>query len=626
MGFNKKVLSKAVSELDKAKAPAKPKDITVDPMGYWNPANQGKPVRVPGQGDPKGVDITMHKVNQPIWAQPNVGPGTIMYPEENRHFSGASYVDETPISRKGGTLKSKKYSKSISATNKLFAKNKLFKSKKSKIFDPNAEFQEGGVSSLEGDLISKVIMNRNRDKGFVDRAYALGANPGTSMFNVFEPDEFGQTMSHKMAWGTDDNGQAWMFPTVLNPNNEAIPVPNQYADYISSQGYKNATGMNQYQDGGSKLGPINLNPNPLSHYELNYGYNLPTKEDGGVNEDEYMDLTDKEIQAYRDGGYVVEELPEQEIGGYVQHELVKVQKGGTRKPLEISDPKKYAFRKAAYDDSLKMYNLGKKADKYFDLANNSKSDDVFTLNVKLHSKEREAMKDLKNKSKAKFNDVYAKQKAPIQPVIFKNSITNINYTKSKSTPSKKDDFIDIPKRKKFESPTTQFEKQKTDDSVTTDTDIVPEGYRRIGNLYTASRDEKTGKVTEKEKFMYEPIPHLDTKPIQQFTSPEQTIIPGKPYVKPKQYSGPRYGSLAGDENLNLPVGYTQQEREAARRKRDAEVFQRKNLEYQEQQRGAKQPVSQIRKDGGDVESWEDELDDNQIEELRRGGYVVEELD
>ena len=245
MGFNKKVLSKAVSELGKAKAPAKPRDITVDPMGYWNPANQGKPVRVPGQGNPKGVDITMHKVNQPIWAQPNVGPGAIMYPEDNRHFSGASYVDETQIGRKGGTLKSKKYSKSMSATNKLFAKNNLFKSKKSKIFDPNAEFKSGG----------------------------------------------------------------------------------------------------------SKLGPINLNPNPLSHYELNYGFNLPTKQEGGENEDEYMDLTNEEIQAYRDGGYVVEEISEYEEGGYVQHELAKAQGGGTIEEVwedELDEHTIALLRKAGY--------------------------------------------------------------------------------------------------------------------------------------------------------------------------------------------------------------------------------------------------------------------------------------
>jgi hypothetical protein len=41
------------------------------------------------------------------------------------------------------------------------------------------------------------------------------------------------------------------------------------------------------------------------------------------------ELSDEEIQAYRDGGYVVEEAPEYEEGGYVQHELAKAQGGKT---------------------------------------------------------------------------------------------------------------------------------------------------------------------------------------------------------------------------------------------------------------------------------------------------------
>jgi hypothetical protein len=217
MGFNKKVLSKAVSELGKAKAPAKPRDIITDPAGQWK--YPGQKTRIPGSS------ITMEGVNYPVWAQPNIGPGSMMQPGQDYNFPDADYVDETPMGRKGGTLKSSKYSSNISATNKLFTKNKLFQKKKSKIFDPNAKFKSGG----------------------------------------------------------------------------------------------------------SKLGPINLNPNPLSHYELNYGFNLPVKEDGGENEDEYMDLTDEEIQAYKEAGYEVDEEPEYEIGGYVQHELVKAQKGKTVK-------------------------------------------------------------------------------------------------------------------------------------------------------------------------------------------------------------------------------------------------------------------------------------------------------
>lgn len=313
--YNKKALRTIVNNLDKAKAPAKPKDIITDPMGQWK--YPGQKTRIPGG------DITMQGVSYPVWAQPNVGPGIVMQPGQDYKFPGADYVDETPMAKKGGSLK--KYSRSLEAKNKIFADNPLTKkpkSKKKKIFDPTStnyknggvnespslpltagrnvyetfaygmydrpgwKKQDGGVSNLEGDLISKVIMNRNKGVDFVDRAYALGDNPGTPMFNVPDDEQFGQRMSHKMAWGENDNGQAMMFPTVLNPNEEAIEVPNQYADYISSQGYKNATGMNQYQDGGEAW------------------------------EDE---LTDEEIQAYRDAGYQVDDLPEAQTGGYFSY-------------------------------------------------------------------------------------------------------------------------------------------------------------------------------------------------------------------------------------------------------------------------------------------------------------------
>jgi len=105
----------------------------------------------------------------------------------------------------------------------------------------------GTVNTLEGDLISKVIMNRNRDKNFVNRAYAVGQNP--NMFTLQDPENFGNVMSHKMAYGEDDAGQSYMYPTIMNPNNEAIKVPNQYADYISSDGYKKETNM-EYGKGG----------------------------------------------------------------------------------------------------------------------------------------------------------------------------------------------------------------------------------------------------------------------------------------------------------------------------------------------------------------------------------------
>jgi hypothetical protein len=110
------------------------------------------------------------------------------------------------------------------------------------------KFQEG-ANKLEGDLISKVVMNRNKDKDFVKRTQA------TNMFKTW--DDFDTKATHKMAYGEDNKGQSYMFPTIMNPNNEAVKVPNQYADYISREGYKKATGMS-YQGGSTKLkaGPV----------------------------------------------------------------------------------------------------------------------------------------------------------------------------------------------------------------------------------------------------------------------------------------------------------------------------------------------------------------------------------
>ena len=630
MGFNKKVLSKAVSELGKAKAPAKPRDITVDPKGYWNPANQGQPVRVPGQGNPKGVDITMHNVNQPIWAQPNVGPGAIMYPEDNRHFSGASYVDETQIGRKGGTLKSKKYSKSMSATNKLFAKNNLFKSKKSKIFDPNAEFKSGGSKLGPINLNPNPLSHYELNYGFNLPTKQDGGVQGNPWLYTSMQENEGKEPGQIIGLGADFQHKSGLHGEA----NVELPFFNRNAEGMSTQSlglkksYKGFTGdatLNNESYPGSKLNPslktsVGYNKNLGDH--VGFGIeatnnSVPGKlinpsiqagltynfQDGGENEDEYMDLTDEEIQAYRDGGYVVDEEPEYEIGGYVQHELVKAQKGGTRKPLEIADPKEYAYRNKMYADSLSAYNqslnnnksVSQEYSSWKDGASNQtrlkKGDSYGGVKV-VYNKSISEPSNFKNPHPGNEPIDYRKYelhlprtysdgphkgeytgsrivlnkttlpiyKKPVQPVTLKNGITNINYTKSKITPYKKA--------------------------------VQPVKFKKANEPINTTSNNTT-----------EPISTLPLKPIERFVSPEQTIIPGKPYIKPKPNVGPRYGTLAGDENLDLPSNYTQAEREAARRQRDAQEYQRKNLEYQQQQRG-NEPVAQVRKQGGILDTYQ----------------------
>ena len=900
MGFNKKVLSKAVSELDKAKAPAKPRDITVDPMGYWNPANQGQPVRIPGN------DITMQGVPYPVWAQPNVGPGSMMQPNQDYNFPGASYVDETPMAKKGGTLQSKKYSKSMSATNKLFAKNKLFQNKKSKIFDPNAEFKTGG----------------------------------------------------------------------------------------------------------SKLGTINLNPNPLSHYELNYGFNLPTEEDGGEADYEDQDLTDEEIQAYRDAGYEIEELPEAQVGGpqntagpraeeistnvdamnammkarmatdaafgnssaqrmispnpktydfgngnlgthfmasmgnqavpllqdkggneleynenpppsnedmnfrtpeeaqyfaehykevapmmkgfkkggYVQHELAKAQKGEEKQDPDISleDYLKLYENSLALEKGItsmpnyKLENTDTNVDDYLKQLETARNNWLEYDTV--HNKNRKEIQDRLNdkksppteKNRIAFEKILKEKLQPreiqdyytvVSPNNFyQRDITNafVNkeftpaYYDSRIKPSSRNTYYGYrPGRDGTEETFDKIELYKYDPvevkkqallkytdseeafqnalNKSTGNDItplkriqyaqsvqpkqeiipavpyvklkhyrdwnptgyhgenieMPEGYtqqdvekeirkrqsaeydkraleyqqqekakitKRLkpvgltenfkeGGTLVKAQNGKTVKpllISDPKKYAYrktayddilkiynidknvidlskknaignlpddvyfnnaklimnyqdqinkikknskvkhnmvklpgnqikgdiakgykkpvEPVNYIqslqpiDKKPvkhippknvvinkpapavqennivgtlvpriIQQFVTPNTELQPTNFQTIPKKPQGPRYGTLAGDENLNLPENYTQQQREAARKKRDADEFTRKTLEYQAKQRGTKAPIAQMFQKGGDVESWEDELDDDEIKALEAAGYTIERI-
>ena len=44
----------------------------------------------------------MDGVPYPVWAQPNVGPGMMMFPDQNYSFPEAEYVDEYPVAQDGG--------------------------------------------------------------------------------------------------------------------------------------------------------------------------------------------------------------------------------------------------------------------------------------------------------------------------------------------------------------------------------------------------------------------------------------------------------------------------------------------------------------------------------------------
>lgn len=164
--YNKRVLTKAVNELDTPKAPVRKnsnaKIVTnstpiISSEGYkQGPPPEGTHYRILGN---KLYNPTPY----PITAVSDNGITKTLQPydETNVDFPGASYVDEF-TAKKGGSLpnipkkkNSKGYSRSLEATNKLFAQNPLTKkpkSRKRKIFDPNSKYYQIGGEAAYIDL------------------------------------------------------------------------------------------------------------------------------------------------------------------------------------------------------------------------------------------------------------------------------------------------------------------------------------------------------------------------------------------------------------------------------------------------------------------------------------------
>lgn len=332
---NKKVLSKATRELNKTKRFATPKNIIEDPRGQW--AHPGEITRIPSDR------ITMQGVPYPVMAYPNMGEPQMMYPGGEYYFPGADYVDEYPELKKGGTpkslvkmpkpskkgLASKKFSRSLEATNRLFTENPLFakpKSKKRKVFDPNAQYQDGGVISQEEvDAANNAMMKARL-------AYAqMHGNPAAQRMIVApdQPYQFdnGMTGTHYMA-SMDDY---------------AVP---------------------QIQDVDGQLMLGDFGP------ESSEAIRLDNPEDAMYFAEHYKDvspafveaeLTPEEIEEYRKGGFIVEELDTYPRGGGPG----KGKKGKPKKvePFVTSDPKEYELRNKAFNDSLRLYQAYQMQDK-----------------------------------------------------------------------------------------------------------------------------------------------------------------------------------------------------------------------------------------------------------------------
>jgi hypothetical protein len=149
-------MKKSFKKYEKAGLPGGPNELKrftngfiVSERGQWD--YPGQPTAVP---TPSGK-ITTEGVEDDLLGIDNLGNSQYMTPGNEYQFEG-DMVYEIPQAKRGGSKKpSKKFSRSLMAKNRLFAKNPLFKkpkSAKNKIFDPNSPyFQDGGFMEAELD-------------------------------------------------------------------------------------------------------------------------------------------------------------------------------------------------------------------------------------------------------------------------------------------------------------------------------------------------------------------------------------------------------------------------------------------------------------------------------------------
>ena len=273
---NKRVLQIATKELDKRKAPPAPKDIIVDPAGQWK--YPGQVTRIPSN------TITMQGVPYPVMGIPNKGEPTMMQPGQYYEFPDADYVDEYPQMKKGGGLKSKKYTRSLEGIGEVFRESALFKkskSKKKKFFNPNAKyFQDGGITTQEEiDAANNAMMKARL-------AYAqMHGNPAAQRM-VVAPDQ-------PYDFGDGNTGTHYM----ASMDEYAVP---------QIQGVNGQLMLGDFGPESSEAIRLD-NPEDAMYFAEHYKEVAPAFIEA--------DLSPEEIQEYAKGGFIIEELDNYAEGG-----------------------------------------------------------------------------------------------------------------------------------------------------------------------------------------------------------------------------------------------------------------------------------------------------------------------
>lgn len=248
MGYNKKVLSEATKKLNK---PSKKKVANNDLIPFVSTSGykQGEPPAGTNYRIPSNTIYNPTPYN--ILAVASTGEERIIPAGDTstQTFDGAEYVDEYELKKGGQKTNTKKYSRSLSATNKLFDKNPLFKkpkSKKKKIFDPNAKYyQIGGETDSWGRKSDSPWYGFDPDKKQFTTKDQWGRSPGDEWYG-FNPDNKTWTKGTKAQQAVENKqSQEERYKTLYEPLENkfyesietdddffSLPVNNQ--DFIGS--------------------------------------------------------------------------------------------------------------------------------------------------------------------------------------------------------------------------------------------------------------------------------------------------------------------------------------------------------------------------------------------------------
>jgi hypothetical protein len=243
----------------------------------------------------------------PLMGTDNLGNSQIMFPGADYQFPG-NMVTETPLAKRGGQFQNS----NITATNKLFAVNKLFKKRKKGkrargIYNPKAKYtyQPGGetynqlparyADALKNFVYPEVV-NSSEETGYDAGLGVIKQNPNDPITNVNNPWWYEHELMHHLqnqAGGMSTYGTVGLRPNPYVASDESM------ASYYDRRGSEFQTELNRI-----------LKENPDISEEEAYAraeedlYNNPTTTEGEArNYEGYIEAGNPSIfPKQKDGG------------------------------------------------------------------------------------------------------------------------------------------------------------------------------------------------------------------------------------------------------------------------------------------------------------------------------------